>query len=188
MTDPAKFPRSLYRERFARTLAHQPVDRPPMDLASTDMTQIEGGPRRLAPGLGLTPSASEAETDEAVLRALDTDIRGVGGLLFPASPRARHVSPEEVVDCWGITSRWNGHHYEMVGHPLAGKSIDDLARYPWPAPEALSRDLFAAETRRMIRILGAEGGYILSAAHTFKEDVPEANVIALYRAATGGTL
>ncbi|OGV65498.1 MAG: hypothetical protein A3K19_10450 [Lentisphaerae bacterium RIFOXYB12_FULL_65_16] len=44
---------SVYRERFACTLAHRDVDRPPMDLASTDMTQIDGQPRKLAPVLGL---------------------------------------------------------------------------------------------------------------------------------------
>ncbi|MEI8241752.1 MAG: uroporphyrinogen decarboxylase family protein [bacterium] len=139
-----------------------------MDLASTDMTQIEGGPRRLAHGLGLmlSPSASDAEADEAVLRALDTDIRGVGGLLFPVSPLARRISPEEVVNCWGITSRWNGHHYEMVEHPLVGKSIDDLTRFPWPDPEALSGDAMAGLAQRA-QFLNEETPYVVCGRHPY---------------------
>ena len=127
-----------YRERFARTLAHQDVDRPPMDLNSTDMTGIDGGPRRLAPLLGIDGSRSSTEeTDEAVLCALDTDIRGVGGILEPGRSLARRVSATERIDAWGITYRFNGHHDEAVGRPLAGAGIDDLTRYPWPDPEQL---------------------------------------------------
>jgi uroporphyrinogen-III decarboxylase len=39
-----------------------------------------------------------------------------------------------------------------------------------------------AEVRRLIGILGAQGGYILSPAHVFQEDVPLENIAALYRA------
>jgi hypothetical protein len=132
-----KLPNSLQRERFACTLAHRTPDRVPMDLASTDMTDIDGGPRRLASLLGITASASGAETDEAVLRALDTDIRGVGGILQPAGTLARQVSATEMVDMWGIGYRFNGHHYEAVNRPLEGATLDALEAYSWPDPDRL---------------------------------------------------
>ncbi len=153
-----------YRERFARALAHQAVDRPPMDLGSTDMTEIDGGPRMLAPLLGLDAGMPTADLDEAVLQALDTDIRGVGHVLTPANDLARRLSDTEIVDAWGITSRWNGHHYEMVGRPLAGATIDDLERYPWPDPERLDpAELDRIEARA--RYLYEETPYVVCARH-----------------------
>ena len=124
------------RERFALTLQHRDVDRPPMDLGATDMTGIEGGARRLAPLLGLAPGGGE-ETDEAVLRALGIDIRGAGHILAPPSPLARRISATEHADAWGIVYQWNGHHHEMTGHPLAGATIGDLERFPWPDPDLI---------------------------------------------------
>ena len=126
-----------YRERFARTLAHEAVDRVPMDLDSTDMTGIDGGPRRLARALGVKTAATDAQTDEAVLRALDTDIRGVGGVLAPQSELAKRISDTEVINEWGIKSRWNGDHYEMVSHPLANATLADLEKFPWPSPDSI---------------------------------------------------
>ena len=67
-----------YRERFALTLAHRSVDRPPIDVGATDMTEIEGGPRRLAPLLGLPSAGDGAALDEAVLRSLDVDTPSKG--------------------------------------------------------------------------------------------------------------
>jgi hypothetical protein len=96
---------SLQRERFACTLAHKAPDRMPMDLASTDMTGIDGGLRRLAPLLGIKPAALDSDTDEAVLQALDIDLRGVGGILQPDSKLARQVSETEMIDMWGIGYR-----------------------------------------------------------------------------------
>jgi uroporphyrinogen decarboxylase len=154
------------RERFALTLAHRDVDRPPMDLASTDMTEIDGGPQRLAAALGIRPGATEGETDEAVLQALGTDIRGVGGVLAPESALARRVSETEVVDCWGIASRWNGHHYEMVGRPLAGATLADLEKYPWPDPERIDRGQIAKITERA-RFLFERTPYVVCGRHPY---------------------
>ena len=139
---------SAYRERFALALAHKAADRPPMDLAGTDMTMIEGGPRRLAPHLGIGSAASGEELDELVLQALDIDIRCVGHVLSPESPLARRISATEVSDCWGIVSEFNGHHYEAVGRPLEGASVDDLEKYPWPKPENINPELLDALERK----------------------------------------
>lgn len=155
-----------YRERFTRTLAHQSVDRPPMDLGSTDMTEIEGGPRVLAPILGLTTDLPEAVLDETVLMALDTDIRGVGHILTPGSILARRISDSEYIDAWGIRSQFNGHHFEMVGRPLADATLDDLEKFPWPDPEQISAELIAS-IRERTRYLYEETPYVVCARHPY---------------------
>lgn len=151
---------SVYRERFAAALARGPADRPPMDLGSTDMTEIEGRPRRLGPLLGVP------EDDEAVLVALDTDIRGVGGILAPPSPLARQVSPTYRTDCWGIGYEFNGHHYEAVGRPLADATIADLDAYPWPDLERLDRSVFDKIGARA-RKLYETTPYVVCARHPY---------------------
>lgn len=100
------------------------------------------------------------------MRALDTDIRGVGGILTPSSQVARRISQTEVMDCWGITSRWNGHHYEMVGHPLAGKTVDDLAQYPWPDPNAVSRE-FIADLKQQAQFFNQQTPYVVCGRHPY---------------------
>jgi uroporphyrinogen decarboxylase len=155
-----------YRERFARTIAHLNVDRPPMELGSSDLTEIEGQPQRLASELGISELMTPAETNEAVLRALDTDIRGVGGILTPANDLARQISPTETIDAWGIRYQWNGHHYEAVGRPLSEATIDDLERYPWPDPERIDRDQIA-EIKERARFLYDETDYVVCARHPF---------------------
>jgi len=155
---------SPYRARFRRALAHQATDRPPMDLDATDMTNIVGNPRRLAPLLGLVEQATPEATDEAVLRALDIDIRGVGGVLSPPSPLARRVSDTEFTDVWGIGYRWNGRHYEAVGRPLAGATIADLDRYPWPDPARI-RPEDLTRLREQARRLYEETPYVVCGRH-----------------------
>lgn len=153
-----------YRTRFELTLSHRPTDRVPIDLAATDMTDIEGGPRTLAPLLGIPGAADDEATDEAVLRALDVDIRCVGGILVPLESQARRLSPTEIVDAWGIRSRWNGHHYEAVGRPLEGADVDTLRRYPWPDPEKIDRAQIRAIADRA-RYLHDRTPYVVCARH-----------------------
>jgi len=156
-----------YRERFQRTLARQEVDRPPMDLGSTDMTEIDGGPVRLAPLLGIhVTRANETEINEAVFQALDTDIRGVGGILEPEDSMARRVSATERVDAWGISYRFNGHHDEAVGRPLAGATVDDLAAYPWPNPEKLDPNLIRS-FGELARHYWEDTPYVVCARHPY---------------------
>jgi uroporphyrinogen decarboxylase len=152
------------RERFALTLDHRAVDRPPMDLDGTDMTGIDGGPRRLASLLGIPARGTPQETDEAVLVALDIDVRDVGGILVPEGTQERRVSETERVDAWGIGYRWNGHHFEAVGRPLAGASIDDLERFPWPQADRIDPARIAA-IREEARRLHDQTPYVVCARH-----------------------
>lgn len=154
-----------YRERFALTLSHRPVDRPPMDLGSTDMTGIAGNPRTLAALLGLTPDGRTPEAlDEAVLQALDTDIRGVGGVLIPQSPLQRRLSATRLADAWGIEYESTGHHYEMVGRPLANATVADLERYPWPRAEDID-PAHVERLRQHARHLFEETPYVVCGRH-----------------------
>jgi uroporphyrinogen decarboxylase len=138
-----------------------------MDLDGTDMTGIDGGPGRLAPLLGLHAEAmSPEESREAVRQALDIDIRDVGGILEPAGSLARRVSDMERIDAWGITYRHNGHHFEAIGRPLEGATVDDLARYPWPDPDKLD----PAAIRRfadLARHYREETPYVVCARHPY---------------------
>ena len=155
---------SIQRERFACTLAHRRPYRVPMDLGATDMTEIDGGPRRLAPHLGIAPRATDAETDEAVLQALDIDIRGVGGILEPAGTSAHRVSATETVDMWGVGYRFNGHHFEAVSRPLEGATLDDLETYPWPDPDRLDPCPISGLAERA-RFLYERTPYVVCARH-----------------------
>lgn len=134
---------SPLRERFAATLAHQPPDRPPMDLGSTDMTEMVGGLQRLAPALGLMDSGGEVP-DERILQALGIDIRGIGGILVPQSALARGLPDGGCIDAWGIGHRRSGEHSERT-RPLAGAALADLDRFPWP-----DADTFPAATYEAI--------------------------------------
>lgn len=143
-------PDSLPRERFAAALAHRSVDRPPLDLAATDMTEVVGGLARLAPALGLDPRA--AGVDEAVLRALGVDLRAVGGVLSPPSPHTAQRPDGDRVDGWGVVRRWTGHNWEIVGHPLRDAGLAELESYPFPDPERLDPALLRGlgeEARRL---------------------------------------
>lgn len=158
---------SIHRERFRLTMEHKQPDRPPMDLASTDMTEIEGGPRCLLPLLGIDAKGEPAELDELALQALGTDIRGVGGILSPkGSKLARKISDTEYVDCWGITYQFNGHHYEAVGRPLADATIDDLEKYPWPNPDGIDPDEIARIAKRAAQ-LREESPYVVCGRHPY---------------------
>jgi uroporphyrinogen decarboxylase len=155
---------SPHRERFALALEHREPDRPPMDLDATDMTGIDGGPRRLGPLLGLPARGSADEQDEAVLVALDIDIRDVGAILVPEGTQERSISPTERVDAWGIGYRWNGHHFEAETRPLAGATMGDLERYPWPDPEKIDRRRIEALAREARR-LREETPFVVCARH-----------------------
>jgi len=161
---PPGTPSLTYRQRFARTIAHQEVDRPPMDLNATDMTGIDGGPRRLAGLLAVDTTTAPDKQDEAVLVALDTDIRDIGGVLEPRGELARQISSTERINNWGIGQTFNGHHYEATGRPLEGASIEDLERYPWPDPERLDRAIIRG-LRQKAKYLFEETPYVVCGRH-----------------------
>lgn len=137
-----------------------------MDLGATDMTDIEGGPRRLGALLRLPVGNSDRSADEAVLRALDIDIRDVGGVLSPPNQLERKISSNEYIDTWGIRHQFNFGQWQAVGRPLAGASMADLERYPWPDPQRIDPGQIAA-LRDRARYLYEETPYVVCGRHPY---------------------
>lgn len=130
---------SLFRERFSATLAHQPVDRCPVDFGGTPFTNLLDPSMlfRVARHLGIARRGDDAAAVlEAVQRRWDTDFRRVGALLSLESPRKRTVSEVEHVDEYGITHAHIGGRWEITGHPLKNASLDDVIRYEFPVLSA----------------------------------------------------
>ena len=132
------------RERVEAALAHSEPDRPPVDLGGTVSGIHNEAYTKLVEALGLRLMTRVdpwdvqrlAKLDEAVLEKLGVDFRhislravpGSGGLEPDASGRPCFV------DEWGIKWGRNPHYYDMVAHPLANASMEDLDDYPWPDP------------------------------------------------------
>ena len=128
------------RERVLRALNHQEPDRVPFDLSLTvDIYH------RLRAHLGLPPEPdkktglwTEVSLGLDVLDAMQLDIYYTS-LAGPSQPRIQPPADGLIYDEWGIgrtriTRPDGSFYYEMVKHPLAGASLQDIADYPWPDP------------------------------------------------------
>jgi uroporphyrinogen decarboxylase len=130
------------RERVMRSLNKEVPDRIPMDLGTTNCTTLtKKAYENLKKFLGI-----EKETrfmmenfqvvfvDEEVLQILNIDTRGI---------HPHPIFQKEMIDDntyrneFGITFRMpqEGLYYDMIDHPLAGKSLEELKEYSWPNPE-----------------------------------------------------
>ncbi len=148
------------RERVRRALAHQEVDRPPIDLGGTqNSTMCAGAYAAFTRHLGIaTPVRllsrvfNTVQMDEAVLAPLPADTRGIYARP-PATGGARVLDDFTLVDEWGVTYRRppGGGQYDPVVHPLAEATIDDLDRYGWPDVEDPSRYAGLAELAADLR-------------------------------------
>ncbi len=129
-------PSSIYRERFALTLAHRPVDRCPIDFGGTPQSTIDDPGLRegLARALGFEgPAPADYDKfDRRILEQFDIDFRRAGALIGFKTPRNRFVSDTESVDEYGICHRCTAGRWSMVEFPLAQASLDDLAAYEFP--------------------------------------------------------
>ena len=143
------------RERVRRALAHQEVDRVPIDLGGTqNSTMCVGAYAGFCQYLGvaaqpriLSLALDTVEMDEAVLRRLPVDTR----LVVAKPPKQtktrwadhREASCEErtFIDDWGITLHQPDHwrQFDMVAHPLAKASVGDIEPYDWPNVEDEAR-------------------------------------------------
>ncbi|HSR11338.1 MAG TPA: hypothetical protein VLS90_07810, partial [Thermodesulfobacteriota bacterium] len=146
------------RERLIRALNHQEPDRIPIDMGSVGGGITDIAYARLREYLGFASEEGTAYTttlvvsniDERVLQALDVDVRRFG-LRGPKRRPGRIDNPDgSWSDEWGISYRKAGFYNQIVGNPLKGATVGDLARYPWPDAEdpALVEGL-AAQARRL---------------------------------------
>ncbi len=132
------------RERILAALNCQETDRVPIDIGGSHFSTIcAGAYENLKRHLG-EPDAPEKilslafETvviDESVLRHLPVDTRSVFANP-PKNWKATWLDDNTFVDEWGITYHKppNWMQYDMIAHPLAEATIDDIERHNWPDP------------------------------------------------------
>ncbi len=159
---------SAYRERFRLTLEHKPVDRCPIDLGGTPQSTVESfaAVEGLAAHLGLAgPMPGDYDKfDRRVLEHWDIDFRRAGTLVPFATDRCRRVSDSELIDEYGITHRYSGMYWEIVGFPLAGATIDDIAAYELPRLDQMLPGVLD-ECRARAEQLYRETGYVVVGEH-----------------------
>ncbi|NSW50997.1 MAG: methyltransferase [Anaerolineae bacterium] len=157
-----------YRERFAATIQHHPVDRVPFDLAGTSLTGIEHTEtteklQQLLELDGQTP-AWYTKFDDRILQIFDIDFRRVGDILSPASSLARPVRDGRYTDCWGITYQYTGLYWDIVNPPLKNATCEDLDAYPWPQAADIDRRQIALY-REQAKHLYHETDYVVVGEH-----------------------
>jgi uroporphyrinogen decarboxylase len=136
------------RERVLAALNHQEVDRIPIDLGGTqNSTMCTLAYRALAAFLGVDAQAEEiskafeiVKMEEAILSRLPVDTRPVFAKP-PARSRTRWLDARTYVDDWGITYHQpeNWPQFDMIAHPLAEATTEDLEGYDWPDVEDQGR-------------------------------------------------
>ena len=156
----------LGRERALMSLNHQVPDRIPLDLGSTNCTTMtKVAYDNLKKYLGI-----ERETrfmmenfqivfiDEEVLQILEIDTRGV----HPQPVFFKNmVDDRTYFNEFGIKYHMpeEGLYYDMVEHPLAGKSIEELKDYEWPDP---ARTMDLSGVRERAKNLKESNQYLLA--------------------------
>ncbi|NLS77579.1 MAG: hypothetical protein GXY76_10005 [Chloroflexi bacterium] len=150
-----------HRQRVLATLAHQQPDRVPIDLGATrDSSIVVEGYERLKAHFGvqeenrLTSRMMRiVDVNEAILQALDVDLRGI----FPSAPPDTLIGENGYRDEWGIERirPAGSHYYDLVSSPLSGEiTVQDIARYPWPEPDAPIRRRGLKERAKAIHAAG----------------------------------
>ena len=92
----------------------------------------------------------------ANLRDLPIDV------LNPLQPRAKDMDFQKIKDIYGKQLSFHG-----------GICIQETLPHGTP-------DQVREEVRRAIRILGKDGGYIMTSAHHMQNDIPTENILAMY--------
>jgi uroporphyrinogen decarboxylase len=135
--------RMTSRERVLRVLNHSEADRVPMDFGGTVVTCLDGeahvrlqrrlGMRSAAAGPIIDYSMGTVAPSEEIMRRLEVDFRRVA-LRYP--PPA--IVDGTYVDGFGMRLRRAAPHpyYDVVSHPLADASIQDLERMRLPDANA----------------------------------------------------
>jgi len=86
------------------------------------------------------------------------------GVLNPVQIRAKNMEPERLKAEFGDKLSFHG-------------AVDAQEVLPYGLPEAVEE-----EVKRLVRIFGREGGYLLASCHSIQPDVPPENIKALFSA------
>jgi uroporphyrinogen decarboxylase len=156
------------RDRVLMAIGHEEPDRVPIVIGTSNTTSMKMRPcRGLEKLLGIHseerwlydwPELGTALPDEAILRRLGSDARGVWDA-FPAALRRRNAAREPhspFVDDWGTgsTETAPGEWYPGI-HPLAeATTIEAIERYPWPDMDDPSRVAGVRASARALREAG----------------------------------
>jgi uroporphyrinogen decarboxylase len=145
------------RERAVAALARREPDRVPVDLLATPPVW-DALVDRLAPAPAAVPAEYVEPRREAVLRALEVDLRLLSHDMFCDPPEemrgegvdwwtsADRSTPNRMwrrtnedgtlSDVWGTVRRRVGPYEEFCGRPLAAaESAADVGRFAWPNPD-----------------------------------------------------
>lgn len=127
---------SIYRERFADTLAHKPVDRCPIDLGGTPQSSFndQEGVEKMAAFLGFDGPAPDDydKMDRRILEHWDIDFRRCGNIVPFTTKYNREPSGSDPVDCYGMIYKFSGLYWEVAGSPIYKADIDTVAAYEFP--------------------------------------------------------
>ena len=139
-----------HRKRFYEAVTHGQPDRAVYDLCGSPQTNVdeESTRRELAELLGAEGEKQGIfNVDERVLKALDIDIRRIGGMPTPPTAHARTENGISY-DNWGIGYRVVNGHGEICVNPLRDSTIDEMLAYEFPDPEKIDRKLIDAWTEQ----------------------------------------
>jgi uroporphyrinogen decarboxylase len=131
-----------HRERVTKALSHQEPDRVPFDLGGTICSSVHVSVyQKLKAHFGvdsedviINKMMQTAAIDEAILQALDTDLR----VTIPGAPDSRpiiQVGEDGYQDEYGVVRRKpsSSLYYDLVKSPLAGSiSLQDIVNFSWP--------------------------------------------------------
>jgi uroporphyrinogen decarboxylase len=151
------------RERVMAALAHCEPDRVPLSLGGTASSFTDDAYFRFREYLGIRGDVRPYRYghtgnyyDDRILDALGTDYRYLV-LTYPDESHLRHLDGDKFVDEWGIHKQnVDGYVTRTAPPPLAGATLDDLERYPFPDPRAPDFPLLALGLRERARHLYEE--------------------------------
>ncbi len=164
------------RERVIAAIEHREGDRVPIDITPLYDFYIN-----LKKYLGMDVqeevkpnSAMEVVPHPAVLKKLGVDLISVK-LGSPHKIKTDQSNSANKKDEWGleyckVSQPGGGHYMEVVEHPFAEATLDDLKDYPWPIPDLPGRGEGAEKSARQfyentdLGIIGRFGGPVLELA------------------------
>jgi uroporphyrinogen decarboxylase len=135
------------RERVRKTFAHERTDR-----VTIGYDYNEGIHRRLKEALGIA-----AGDDEALLRALGVDYRGIG-VSYTGRPLYDEIPNRRRDPLEGAVMRWvehgSGGYWDFCDFPLKDAGDEDFANYPVPNPDDFDYNAALDEAKALGRDWG----------------------------------
>jgi len=117
---------------------------------------------KLGDFLGFTGDA--AALISKILEYYDVDTRGIGYIFAPPDSHRRRISETVNIDEWGVTYKYTGLYWDIVGNPLRDASLEEMKTYPFPDPDKIPQAEFDA-LRIQAKELYENTDYVICASH-----------------------